>query len=462
MAHVSRLASLRRREFLQRASALSVAGTAAPWALQLAAINEAAAATAPGDYKALVCLFLYGGNDHGNTLVPYDAASHQLYSTIRQSLATPRDQLAATALTPSVALPDGRQMALAPTMSGLKPIFDAGRLAVMLNIGTLMQPTTLAQYKAGNVPLPPKLFSHNDQQSLWQSSNPEGATSGWGGRLGDQFLSSNGNATFSCINISGNAVYMAGKQAVQYQMNSSGAVAINGVTRSLFGSQACSDALRSLITGDRGHWMEAELNRVTSRSINAQSTISSALSNISLQTPFETGTLAAQLQMVARLIGARQALGASRQVFFVSLGGFDLHDLLVNQHPGLLGSVGNAMASFDAALQELGVAQNVTTFTASDFGRTLSSNGDGSDHGWGSYHFVMGGAVKGGRFYGQLPSVSVGGPDDVGQGRLLPTTSVDQLAATLARWMGVSATDLPLVLPGIVNFDQKDLGFMTV
>ncbi|UXH80087.1 DUF1501 domain-containing protein [Roseateles amylovorans] len=462
MAHVSRLAALRRREFLKRASALSVAGTAAPWALQLAAINEAAAATAPGDYKALVCLFLYGGNDHGNTLVPYDAASHQLYSTIRQTLATPRDQLAATALTPSVALPDGRQMALAPTMTGLKPVFDAGRLAVMLNIGTLMQPTTLAQYKAGNVPLPPKLFSHNDQQSLWQSSNPEGAISGWGGRLGDQFLSSNGNATFSCINISGNAVYMAGKQAVQYQMNSGGAVAINGVTRTLFGSQACSDALRTLVTGERSHWMEAELNRVTARSITAQSTISSALSNITLQTPFETGSLAAQLQMVARLIGARQALGASRQVFFVSLGGFDLHDLLVNQHPGLLGSVGNAMASFDAALQELGVAQNVTTFTASDFGRTLSSNGDGSDHGWGSYHFVMGGAVKGGRFYGQLPSVSVGGPDDVGQGRLLPTTSVDQLAATLARWMGVSATDLPLVLPGIVNFDQKDLGFMTV
>ena len=161
---------------------------------------------------------------------------------------------------------------------------------------------------------------------------------------------------------------------------------------------------------------------------------------------------------MARLIGARSALGAQRQVYFVSIGGFDLHDNLMAQHPGLLGTVANAMASFDAALGELGVAQNVTTFTASDFGRTLSSNGDGSDHGWGSHHLVMGGAVKGGRFYGQLPSVSVNGPDDVGQGRLLPTTSVDQLAATLAMWMGVPATDLPGILPGIVNFNQKDLG----
>jgi uncharacterized protein (DUF1501 family) len=460
MAHVSRLASLKRREFLKHASALSVAGTAAPWALQLAAINEAAAATTSGDYKALVCLFLYGGNDYGNTIVPYDSASYTSYATIRQTLATPRDQLAATVLNPSVALPDSRQMALAPTLSAIKPVFDAGRLAVMLNIGTLMQPTTLAQYKAQSVPLPPKLFSHNDQQSLWQSSKPEGAISGWGGRLGDRFLSSNGNATFTCINVSGNAVFMSGGQAVQYQMSSGGAVAINGVTRSLFGSQACSEALRTLVTGDRSHWMESELNRVTARSINAQATVSTALGGVNLTTPFDTSSLSSQLNMVAKLIAARSSLGASRQVFFVSLGGFDLHDLLVDQHPKLLQQVGGAMASFDAALQELGVANNVTTFTASDFGRTLSSNGDGSDHGWGSHHLVMGGAVKGGRFYGTLPSVSVNGPDDVGQGRLLPTTAVDQLAATLALWMGVSPSDLPSVLPGIGNFSNPNLGFM--
>jgi uncharacterized protein (DUF1501 family) len=463
MTHISKLPALRRREFLKRASAVSIAGTAAPWALQLAAIGEAAAAAAPGDYKAIVCLFMYGGNDYGNTVIPYDTANYQAYANIRQALAIPRDQLAATALTPSLALPDGRQMALAPTMNRLKPVFDAGRLGVMLNIGPLMQPTTLAQYKAANVPLPPKLFSHNDQSSLWQSSRPEGATSGWGGRLADQFLSSNGNSTFSCINVSGNAVFMSGGQAVQYQMSAGGAVAINGANKSLFGSAACAEALRGMITGERQHWMEQELNRVTARSVNAQGTITTALSTATLQTPFETNGngLASQLQTVARLIGARASLGVQRQVYFVSIGGFDLHDNLMSQQPVLLGNVASAMASFDAALVELGVAQNVTTFTASDFGRTLSSNGDGSDHGWGSHHLVMGGAVKGGRFYGTAPTVAVSGPDDVGQGRLLPTTSVDQLAATLALWMGVPATDLPGILPGIVNFTQKDLGLFT-
>ncbi|UXH80089.1 DUF1501 domain-containing protein [Roseateles amylovorans] len=462
MAHVSRLGALKRREFLKRASALSVAGTAAPWALQLATINDAAAATVGGsDYKALVCVFLYGGNDHANTVVPFDAASHQSYAAIRQTLALSREALSDTALNPSVALPDSRQMALAPSLAALKPVFDQGRLAVMLNIGTLMQPTTLAQYQAGSALLPPKLFSHNDQQSLWQSSNPEGAISGWGGRMGDLMLGGNGNATFTCVNLSGNSVYLAGNQAFQYQMGLNGATAIYGTSRPLFGSQACTDLMRSLITDERSHWMEAELNRVSARSMQAQSVVTGALSGMTLQTGFDAGNpLALQLQMVARMIGVRSALGASRQVFFVSLGGFDLHDNLMSVHPALMGQLGGAMASFDAALRELGVAEKVTTFTASDFGRTLSSNGDGSDHGWGSHHFVMGGAVRGGRFYGTAPSVSVNGPDDVGQGRLLPTTAVDELAATLALWMGVSPTDLPRVLPGVGHFNARDLGFM--
>ncbi|MFN3303392.1 MAG: DUF1501 domain-containing protein [Roseateles sp.] len=451
---------LARREFLRRASALGIAGTAAPWALSLAGIGEAAAATAPGDYKALVCVFLYGGNDHGNTLVPFDAASHAAYANIRQALATPRDALAATALPVGAG---GRQMALAPQLGKLKSLWDAGKLAVQLNVGTLVQPTTLAQYPAKSVPLPPKLFSHNDQQSVWQASSPEGATSGWGGRMGDLFQSGNGSSTFTCINVSGNAVFMSGRQAVQYQVSSSGAVAINGVTRPLFGSQACATALRELITAERTHWMEAELNRVVKRSVDAQALLGTALAGVpALGTAFDTSaSLSSQLLMVARLIAARQALGATRQVFFVSIGGFDLHDLLVAQHPGLLTQVNDALASFYAATVELGVADQVTAFTASDFGRTLTSNGDGSDHGWGSHHFVVGGAVKGGRFYGTLPSVSVNGPDDVGQGRLLPTTAVDQLAATLATWMGVPASDLPLALPQIGNYSIRDLGYFT-
>jgi uncharacterized protein (DUF1501 family) len=450
-----------RREFLRRAGRLSMAGAAAPWALNLAVMAEAAAQSAP-DYKALVCVFLYGGNDHGNTLVPYDAASHASYASIRGALATPRVALAATALTPTLALPDGRQMALAPQLAPIKPLFDAGQMGILLNMGTLIQPTTLAQYNARSVPLPPKLFSHNDQQSVWQSSLPEGATSGWGGRIGDLFLSSNGQATFTCVNVSGNAVFMSGNTAVQYQVSTSGSVALRGIQAPLFGSTACSDVLRQLTTAPYPHLMQAEHTRVMARALDANVALTAALASTpALATAFDAANpLAMQLQMVARLIAARSPLGARRQVFFVSLGGFDTHDFLPDQHPELLATVGAALRSFYDATVELGVAQQVTAFTASDFGRTLTSNGDGSDHGWGSHHFLLGGAVRGGRFHGQLPSVSVNGPDDVGQGRLLPTTAVDQLAATLARWMGVSASNLPLVAPNIGHYSVQDLGLL--
>jgi uncharacterized protein (DUF1501 family) len=281
--------------------------------------------------------------------------------------------------------------------------------------------------------------------------------------MGDLFMSGNGNATFTCVNVSGNAVYMSGRAAVQYQVSTGGSVALRGIQSPLFGSAACSDALRALVTAPHSHLMRQELVRTTSRAIEANTSLSAALAAApALTTAFDTtSSLASQLRMVARLISVRQALGARRQVFFVSLGGFDLHDFLVAQHPGLLTQVGGALRSFYDATVELGVAQQVTSFTASDFGRTFSSNGDGSDHGWGSHHLVLGGAVAGGRFYGQLPVLALNGPDDVGQGRLLPTTSVDQLAATLARWMGVSETDLGLVAPNISNYSRRDLGFFS-
>ena len=205
---------LDRRAFLRRAGQLGVAGIAAPWAINLASIGEAAAFTA-SDYKALVCVFMYGGNDYGNTVVPYDATNYSKYAAIRTGIATPRANLAATALTPTVALPNGQLLALAPEMTALKSLFDAGKLAVQLNVGPLIQPTTLAQYNAKSVPLPPKLFSHNDQQSTWQASSPEGAINGWGGRLGDMAMSNNGGATFSCISVSGNAVFVSGRNAIR-------------------------------------------------------------------------------------------------------------------------------------------------------------------------------------------------------------------------------------------------------
>ena len=458
MASNSRGAAFhQRREFLRKGAALSLAGVATPWALNLAAIGEAAAATSVSDYKALVCVFLHGGNDHGNTLVPYDDANYAAYQAIRTGIVLPRETL--LPLVPSVALPSGRQMAFAPGCSGLKEVFDAGRLGVLLNVGTLIQPTTKAQFNARSVPLPPKLFSHNDQQSVWQSSLPEGATSGWGGRMGDLFLSSNARATFTCVNVSGNAVFMSGQSAVQYQVGSGGAVALSATKSPVYGSPACSEALRMVTMATGTHVFESELATIMTRAVEAESQLSAALAGAApLATAFDASNpLAMQLRMVARMISARSALGASRQVFFVSLGGFDLHDFLLQQHPGLLARVSSAVKSFYDATVELGVANSVTSFTASDFGRTLSSNGDGSDHGWGSHHFVVGGAVNGGRFHGILPATAVNGPDDVGQGRLLPTTSVDQFGAALASWFGVPATDLPLVFPNIGNFDANAL-----
>ncbi len=466
MAHSTSM-NASRRAFLQRASALSVAGVATPWALNLAAMAEASAATAT-DYKAIVCVFLYGGNDYGNTLVPYDVPNYNAYQQLRPTLAYARANLDTTVLTPTVVPTDingvAHQYAMAPELAPLLPIFNAGRMGVLLNVGTLIQPTTKLQYTNKTVPLPPKLFSHNDQQSVWQSSEPEGATSGWGGRMGDLFQSGNGNATFTCINVSGNAVYVAGKTAVQYQVSTNGSVPLAGLKSPMFGSSACSDALRTLVSEPRSHLFESEYNRVSKRSIDADGVLTSALAGApAIATPFPvSNNLGDQLKMVARMISAASAVGAKRQVFFVSLGGFDNHDGLLTDHPPLLTAVADAMAAFYNSTIELGVASQVTTFTASDFGRTLSGNNDGSDHGWGSMHFVLGGAVNGKRFYGTAPVVANNGPDDVGQGRLLPTTSVDQYGATLGKWLGLTDSDLLTVLPNLSNYNlgARNLGFL--
>lgn len=475
--HIGKANELSRRAFLRRSKQLAVAGTASSFAVGLAGIGEAAAFSAGNDYKALVCIFLYGGNDHNSTLMPFDSTNYDLYSALRGGgagqtaggITLARASLAATALTPSggQVLTNNLQYALAPQMTRLKALFDAGRMAPLLNVGPLVAPLTLAQYNSSNLvanPRPAKLFSHNDQQSTWQSSKPEGATDGWGGRMGDLAMSSNANSLFTCISATGNAVFLSGQQALTYQVSSSGALAVNGIKNNLYGSSAGSAALRTLMTQTSNNVFEAEYNRIAKRSIDAEGVVTTALQPIALTTSFRPATgrngLAEQLQVVARLIAARQPLGARRQVFMVSMGGFDLHDNLISNQANLMGQLDFAMDAFYRATVELGVADKVTTFTASDFGRTLQSNGDGSDHGWGSHHFIMGGAVNGGRFYGVAPQISVTSPDQVGQGRLLPGISVDQYASTLANWFGVSASELPSVSPNIGRFSTSNLGFM--
>ena len=243
-----------RRAFIQRASALSVAGTATPFVMNLASIGEAAAATAT-DYKAMVCVFLYGGNDYANTLVPYDPVQYATYSAQRGPLAYARAALTPTLLQPTTALPNGAQYALAPELAKLLPIFDAGKMAVMLNVGPLVRPTTKAQYQANSVPLPPKLLSHNDQQSYWQASSPEGASSGWGGRIGDLLQSGNGNASLTCINPAGNAVFLSGRSAIQYAVTPAGPIGLTART-SLNGSAAAATMLSSLISRGGAHQFE--------------------------------------------------------------------------------------------------------------------------------------------------------------------------------------------------------------
>jgi uncharacterized protein (DUF1501 family) len=453
-----------RRAFMKRAGALGLAGVATPFVTSLAAIGEAAASTAT-DYKALVCVFLYGGNDYANTLPPYDQASYNQYQAARSVLAHDRAALAATVLSPAAALPGGRQYALSPTMAPLVPLFNAGKLAVALNVGTLVQPTTKAQYTANSVKLPPKLFSHNDQQSYFQASNPEGATTGWGGRIGDLFQSGNGSSTLTCVNASGNAVYLTGQSAVQYAVGTGGPIALVNNSTTLYSSATAMSTLRSMITGASSNILANEHGKITKRALDTYTQLTSALAgapaaNFPL---FPSGNnLADQLKMVARMISVSNELGAKRQVFFVSLGGFDMHDFLVRDHPTQLGLVANAMKAFYDTTAALGIADKVTTFTGSDFGRTLQANDDGSDHGWGSMHFVMGGAVNGQKFYGTAPAIGNGTPDDVGQGRLLPTISVDQYASTLASWFGVTNGQMTTVLPNMGNYNPStwNLGFV--
>ncbi len=460
-----------RRAVLARAGQLAIAGAAAPLAINLAAIGEAAAFNRDG-YRALVCIFLSGGNDQDNTVVPYDLASYDKYHAIRGGaanrsaggLALAHGGLGATALAPAAALAGGRQYALHPALSGVASLFQAGRSAVVLNVGPLVAPITRAQYfgsDRANHPLPPKLFSHNDQTSIWQSSSPEGATSGWGGRIGDLALTGNGGSMFTCISASGNGVLLAGRSAQQYQVTIRGPLAIDCVKRPVYGSSAVRDAITTLMTRPAQGMLENEYSRIVARSIAAEAELSAALATTTVSTAFSNGNLSSQLKVVAQIIAARQALGVSRQVFMVTLGGFDNHGGLISQHGNLMRELNAAISSFYAATVELGVADQVTTFTASEFGRTLAFNGDGSDHGWGSHHLVVGGAVKGGAIYGTPPPVSIGngqGPEDqwhVGQGRLLPTTSLDQYAATLATWLGVEADELEGVLPNLGSFGSE-------
>ncbi len=492
----SRLDASRRR-FLRTASVVAgaVGPAAAPFALNLASLNTAVAQTA--DYKAIVCLFLYGGNDSSHMVLRTDAASFNEYTRMRsvapESIALKAPGTAPVTTAP-LASPDRLggvraiapkftagvagssensplTFALHPSMPEVATLFGGGRLAILANAGPLVQPLTRAEYVANVLPRPKALGSHNDQQSTWQALGPEGVKIGWGGHLGDLVASSNANTVFTSISVSGNAVFSAGETVFQYQVGSGGATQIGGLSGNLFGSSTASATLKSIVTAGNQHLFANEYGAIVKRSVDAQAAFQVAYTASTVTAPTQyvqpstnnlaNNGLAQQLQTVARIIGARNGLGAKRQVFFVSMGGFDTHDGQNMNQADLLARISHALGYFDGALAGLAggdMRNNVTLFTASDFGRTLTSNGDGTDHGWGGHHFVSGGAVNGGEIFGRFPQFGLA-LNDSANNAYLPVTSVDTIGSTLGKWFGASDAQLDTVFPNLRNF-PRDLGFL--
>ncbi len=441
-----------RRRFLQFASVAAASGCL-PWQW-----TEALAASGE-DYKALVCVFQLGGNDGNNMIVPYDADTYASYSAARATLAMAQNAL--LKLTPPSQ--GGRSFGLHIALQNLLPLWQRDRMAVQCNVGTLIAPITVTDYKNNRALRPDSLFSHSDQQNQWQTSESGRISrTGWGGRIADRL-----SATFGIVNVpmvlslAGTNVFSTGAATSSLSLPATGSFGFSGPA-----SVTNSAAAQTLLALDRGNGVVDALSAVTQSAINSSAVLSPILTGTASQamSGFSgmTSSIARQLLAVAKLIEARQALGMKRQIFFVSQGGYDTHSAQLSVQNNLLTDLGNALAAFFAATETLGIAENVTSFTASDFGRALRvSSGSGTDHAWGNHQLILGGAVRGGDFYGKYPTLALNGPDDVdGSGRWLPTTSVDQFAATLASWFGASASDLPIVLPNLARFSTPNLGFL--
>ena len=453
-----------RRRFIRQAACAALGTTSiASTVWNLRAINAATAQaiSSGSEFRALVCLFLYGGNDANNMIVPIDDATYNVYSQARGPIALAQSSLLPLNLV--TADPQGRSFGLHPNMPELQSLFNNDRkLAVMANVGTLVQPTTAAQYLNGTAKLPPQLFSHADQQVEWQTGWPDGPRStGWGGRLADLLTSFNNLDTISMsISLAGSNSFQVGNQVSEYQVSTRGPIQLNG-----FGGTDGAiryQAVQDLLNLPHQNLFEAEFAKITNRAITNGNILSGALSGVTLNTPFPANSdLSDQLKMIAQIIAVRETLGMRRQIYFCSVGGYDTHSNELTTQNNLLTELSQCMNAFYQATVELGISDRVTLFTASDFSRTFQSNGGGSDHAWGSHALILGGSVKGGDIYGSYPTIAIGGPDDVGEGRWVPSTSVDEYSATLAKWYGISSqTDLATVLPNVGRFASPDLGFM--
>ena len=446
--------SLSRRRFLE----LGFKGSAAFTGLGMLGLDSLVSAQ-PGpacaeDYRALVCVFLVGGADSANLIVPRSAAQYATYAAGRGSLAEPLDSL--LPITPATS--DGAQYGLNGQVPELASRFEQGRLAFVANLGPLVEPITRAELTAGSVPVPARLFSHNDQQRQWQLAQADATHGhGWCGRLADRIVGLNGGALLPTnTSLDGPVPLVVGATTYPFTTSSEGPSLLwnlpVGSTR--------RDALLALLT-EREHALEDSFSRAQVEAIVLNALVSDALVEApTFEGLFDASPLAVRLQRVAQIVSVRATLGMKRQIFVVAAQGFDTHDHQREALPGLFRNLSTSLESFQTAIEEINAASIVTTFTSSEFGRTLTGNGRGSDHGWGGHALVLGDGVLGGDIYGRMPSQELGGPDDAGDGRMIPTIAVDQFAATLSRWFGLPPAELGAVFPNLGNFDSADLGFL--
>ncbi len=472
-----------RRSFLKGlsgAGALSFLGGAG---ILSALGNSTAYAAGTSGYKALVCVFLHGGQDCYDTVLPFDQASYDGFIQFRSGIladyaakqgGSNRTLDRLLVLNPDNAADFGaRQFALPDEIAPIKTLFDAGKAAILGNVGPLIQPLTSSEFAGGIAPRPKKLFSHNDQQSTWMSNAPEGEIVGWGGKFADAAVASgiNQEEAFTAISTDGNTVFLSGEDVQQYALNTNGPPQVNGLKNfgsALLGTGSQSERAKQLLEEHyrnvgptSSNLLKRDIAAINNRAFDLNASFAAALENApTLQTIFPEDNTGRQLKSVAETINIRNALGVGRQVFFVGVGGFDTHDNQATGLPDRQDQYASAIGAFYQATAEMGIENEVTLFTASDFGRALRENGNGTDHGWGGHHFIVGGAVNGNRIYGNIPPYSIGHDQDAGNGRLIPQTSVEQYAATLGRWFGLSDGELASALPNLANFTQQDLGFM--
>jgi uncharacterized protein (DUF1501 family) len=488
-----------RRDFFRQASCAAVGALSIATTLRdLRLINIASAQGTLTDYKALVCIFLSGGNDANNVIIPHLASEYANYTAIRQNLSLPL--LTPHKLNIAPAFADGHEYMFHPAFGGqtitaanptyatiapsggLWKLFDEDKAAVLFNVGPLLHPITRSQYQSKSIATPPQLFSHSDQVTHWQTSLPDQPPrTGWGGRIADilhpqqyQLIggipAANAAKIALCTSLAGANTFEVGNSFAQYHVSTGGALVLrDGQSTALPAWQL--GAMQQILDLSDANLQRNAIAGVTSNAIETGDLLNDAVANTAganfWTTPFPTTSLGNQLKMVARLIEARGELNMKRQIFFTSVGGYDTHtsqvvdtNTTIGSHANLLNELSNAIFAFQRGMEQIGAGDKVTSFTASDFGRTFPTNGQGSDHGWGNHHFIVGGAVRGGRTYGAFPVLQVSGPDDTSTGRWIPKIAVDEYSATLAKWFGVSSGDMQAVFPNIGHFSSPDLGFM--